>query len=336
MFVREINKAEIVFLQIEKSSMLAYYSRKLTSPERMTAYVRKDDAVIKSQNEVLDKRAYKNVFKYMTIEAFLISLFSKTWRFYEPKQWNDKFERRFYCANYLLPNSDENTPLLYATCVTKAKNSAAAWKVYSHGQGLSSHCVQLELDVVELRNELRKSGMRVDEKDVVYKKENYILGLHKRSSVDYQYYFSKFSYENFLSLLTLKREAYSYEQEVRFFVRSKDYKPRSIRKRCEYYDIPIEWNRVIKKVRIDHSCSDAELVSVQQACFSVGINPIIKKYNFVGKLIKPNGCKDIEFEKFDIDAMPGKQRITVRYLGDMASFSKTLDVEEVLKPYENY
>lgn len=312
LFVRNINHAEIVILQIEKSTGLAYYSRKLTSPERIIAYVRKEDNVIKAKEDVLDKKAYKNVFKYMTIEAFLVSLYSKTWRFYEPKQWNDKYERRFYCANYQLPNSDKKTPLLYATCVTRAKNSEAAWKVYSHGQGLSSHCVQLELDVVELRNELRKSGMRIDEKDVVYKNENYILELHKHSSAGYQYYFSKFSYENFLSLLTLKRDAYNYEQEVRFFALPNDYKSRNNRSKSEYYDIPIEWNKVIKKVRIDHSCSNAELVSIQQACFSVGINPIIKNFNFIGHLKKPNGCKDVEFERFDIDAMPGKQRITIK------------------------
>lgn len=312
LFMQNISHADIVLLQIEKSTGLAYYSRRLTSPERITAYVRKGGTVIKGKEDILDKKAYKNVFKYMTIEAFLISLYNKTWRFYEPKKWSDKFERRFYCAEYQLPNSDEKTPLLYATCVTRAKSSEAAWKVYSHGQGLSSHCVQLELDVVELRRELRKSGMRVDEKYVVYKNENYILDLHKRKSASYQYYFTNFSYENFLSLLTLKRDAYSYEQEVRFFACPKEYQPRNLGRKCEYYDMPMEWNKVIKKVRIDHSCSDAELVSIQQACFSVGINPIIKNYSFVGNLIKPNDCRDIEFEKFDIDAMPGKQRITIR------------------------
>lgn len=310
--VKTINNIDLVFLKVEKCKTMAYYSRKQTSPERITAYIRKANDSKKVKEEVLDKKSYKVVFKYMSLEAFLISLYNRTWRFFEPKKWNDKFERRFYCANFQIPGSSANTPLLFATCITRAKNSEAAWKVYSHGQGLGSHCIQMELDVVELRKELAKSGMLIDERSVVYKSEKYILDLHKRKSNDYSRYFANFTYDKYLSLLTLKREAYSYEQEVRLFARPNVYLQRSLGRKCLYNDMHLDWSKVIRKVKIDHSCSDAELVSVQQACFSVGINPVIKNYTFVGNLVKPANCVDIEFERFDIDAMPGRQRITIK------------------------
>ena len=75
--------------------------------------------------------------------------------------------------------------------------------------------------------------------------------------------------------------------------------------------LKINWSDVISKVRIDKKCSDAELVSIQRACISVGINPVIKNYAFIGNIIPPNGLKDIEFERYDIDDMPGTSCITI-------------------------
>ncbi len=34
-------------------------------------------------------------------------------------------------------------------------------------------------------------------------------------------------------------------------------------------------------------------------------------YNFIGGIIPPLGLKDVEFEKFDIDDMPGASSITI-------------------------
>lgn len=312
-YLENINEKNIAFIKVEKSDEIVYFTRKATSPERMTAYQRTVDGTIKPLDETTTRKLYKKVYKYMTLEAFLISLYNKNWRFFEPKKWNDKFERRFYCAKYQLPNfTVTSTPLLYATCVTRAQNNEAAWKVYSHGQGLGTHCVQLELDIVELRKELNSSNLLIEERAVDYKSENYILNLHKKETKHYSEYFDNFDYRKFLKLLTLKREAYSHEQEVRLFAKPKEYTPISKGKQCLNIDLHIEWNNVIKKVRIDHSCSDAELVAIQQACFSAGINPVIKGYTFISNMPKPQKCVDIEFVRFDIDAMPGSQKIVIK------------------------
>lgn len=300
----------VVILEIKKTTSTAYFSRVETTPARQIAYRYTEDV----QGEIsISKEGmrYTKVFKYMTLEAFLTSLYCGTWRFFEPSKWNDKFEQRFYCANYKIPSAKGNTPQLFATCVTRVKNSEAAWKVYSNGQGLGAHCLQLELDIVELRKQLRASGLHFEEKLIVYKPESVIINLHKRRTPYYKKYFTSFTLDSFLNLLSLKRDAYTYEQELRLFVIPTNGGNRNNYKKAQHQDLKIDWKNVISKVRIDKNCSDAELVSIQRACISVGINPIIKNYTFIGKIVLPKGVKDIEFERFDIDDMPGASRITI-------------------------
>ena len=302
----------VVILEIKKALSTAYFSRIETSPARQIAYKYTKN----SQNGfsiLKEEMRYTKVFKYMTLEAFLISLYSSTWRFFEPSKWNDKFEQRFYCANYVLPTAKGNTPQLFATCLTKVKNSDAAWKVYSNGQGLGAHCLQLELDIVELRKQLRATGYQFEEKIVEYKPENVILDLHKKREKYYIEYFSSFTLNSFLNLLSMKRDAYTYEQEIRMFIIPVGDGERHKYKKAQHKDLTIDWRDVITKVRIDKKCSAAELVSVQRACLSVGINPIIKNYTFIGNnnINPPYGLKDVEFEVYDIDDMPGTSSITI-------------------------
>lgn len=308
-----LDSKNVILLRIEKIVPIAYYSRRSSSPERLIAYARYSHVGTKVKDVAVEKKSYTRVYKYMTIEAFLVSLYAGTWRFYEPNKWSDKYERRFYCADYQIYGAEQATPQLFATCVTRNQNSEAAWKVYSHGQGLSSHCVQLELDIDKLRTELRNKRFDIVEKSVEYKHEKYILELHnKGKSKDYTEYFSSFSIDKFLKLLILKRDAYSYENEVRIFAIPKENGKRSRGNKCQSIDLAIDWSKVIRKVRIDKACTDAELISVRQACFSAGINPCIKGYQFIGNIHKPENSVDIEFELYDIDAMPGKSRIVIK------------------------
>lgn len=111
--------------------------------------------------------------------------------------------------------------------------------------------------------------------------------------------------------MSLKRDAYSYEQEIRLFVIPSNGGKRNTSKHAQSQDLKIEWRDVISKVRIDKSCSDAELATIQRACFSVGINPIIKNYSFIGNNMPQIDLKDVEFERFDIDDMPGGSTLNI-------------------------
>ena len=306
-----INDKDVIILEINKSKSTSFFSRVETTPARQIVYkfkeIDKGQYGISNENEM----RYSKVYKYMTLEAFLTSLYCRTWRFFEPSKWNDKFEQRFYCANYTLPAAIANTPQLFATCITRERNSEAAWKVYSHGQGLGAHCLQLELDVVELRKQLRDTGYQFEERPIEYISENAILDLHKKRKPYYKKYFTTFTLDSYLRLLSLKRDAYTYEKELRLFIIPHNGMRRNKGKKAQFMDINIDWKNIITRVRVDKKCSDAELVSIQRACFTIGINPVIKNYNFIGTVPIPSGLKDVEFEKFDIDEMPGTSSITI-------------------------
>lgn len=305
-----VNDKDVVIFEINKAKSTTYFSRVETTPARQIAYRYTQD-VEGNVSFSKEEMRYTKVYKYMTLDAFLTSLYCGTWRFFEPSKWNDKFEQRFYCANYTLPAAKGNTPQLFATCVTRVRNSEAAWKVYSNGQGLGAHCLQLELDIVELRKQLRASGLRFEEKLIIYEPENVIMDLHKKRKPYYKKYFGSFTLDSFLNLLSLKRDAYTYEQELRLFIIPMNGGKRNKCKKAQYQDMIINWSGVITKVRIDKKCSDAELVSIQRACISIGINPVIKNYTFIGNIVPPTGIKDVEFERFDIDDMPGTSSITI-------------------------
>lgn len=305
-----IEEKELVILEIFKAKSTAYLCRTKTTPARQIAY-RYSENVDGNVSTLKEEMRYESVYRYMTLETFLASFYRKSWRFFEPSKWNDKFEQRFYCAKYTLPAAMGNTPQLFATCVTKKENSEAAWKVYSNGQGLGAHCLQIKLNTSELRKWLRGTGIQFEERIVKYESEYKILNLHKKSNPYYHEYFGSFTLNSFLNLLSLKRDAYTYEQEVRLFLIPDDEGKRNHTKNAKSKDVPIDWRKIVEKVRVDKQCTDAELVSIQSACFSVGINPIIKKYSFIGSITPPPGCKDVEFERYDIDDMPGKKSISI-------------------------
>ncbi|WP_337671680.1 AlbA family DNA-binding domain-containing protein [Prevotella sp.] len=134
-YIYTINSKRVVVFRIEKAESVAYYSRRQTSPARLIAYTRSTiGSRIKEVAE--EKKYYVTVYKYMTIEAFLMSLYTKTWRFFEPSKWNDKYEQRFYCANYqidgaknvLRPNclplvlQEKRTAKLLGKCILMGKD----------------------------------------------------------------------------------------------------------------------------------------------------------------------------------------------------------------------
>ena len=50
-------------------------------------------------------------YKYMSLDSFIVSLVNHTWRFVEPKKWKDKYEGRFYNADYSKVLTGDNNPV---------------------------------------------------------------------------------------------------------------------------------------------------------------------------------------------------------------------------------
>ena len=305
-----LNDNQYAIIEVSKSEQTVYYSRLDSSPERVVEYTRRGTTI-----SAIFKANYSSLFKYMTLESFILSLNDKSWRFCEPSEWKDQFEKRFYCAKYYSPHLETMAPQLFATCVTRKENNEAAWKVYASGEGLGSHCVQLRLNVIELRKQILNSEFIYYERLVQYKDESFLLNLHKKRYRHYKDYFAPFTKERFLQLLSLKRDAYSYEHEVRLFAEPRHFGKRSMKKQKDSSKyISIIWKDVIKAIKVDSNCSLAELQSLQRGLLYNGIKPV-----FIGKT-KVDDWEDcpfqtfrtIQVEEFDINAMPGPRRIRIR------------------------
>lgn len=262
-------------------------------------------------------------YKYMTLESFILSLHNATWQFAEPTKWNDEYEGRFYHAKYDdVDKPKECPPKLFATCITGEVASEAAWKVYSHGQGLGSRCVQIKVNMKKLREKLSnqitkkcKGGSEVVEGKVYEGLVYYDLSdaeidneIHTVNGTYYHTFFDGFNREKFLKLLLIKRKAYEYEKETRLFIVPNDFSPINIRKRKgkgETIQVIIDWKDIIEEIRIDKKCSDGEKASIKYALDKAGI-----VYREVKKANKTMPG-EIPLLLFNVDEMEGKKSIKI-------------------------
>lgn len=223
------------------------------------------------------KNLSRHTFKYMDLETAMRCIKGKTIRFAQPDTWPDKYEGRFYNADYKnVTNNYNNTPKLYACCVTFTKVSEAAWKTYTYNKkGFGSRCVQFRFDKSKFRNELYKfaksnkqSKYKVYEGDVSYAISDFqIDSLHQKSSPFYAQYFYDFKLDKYLKLLLIKRPAFKYEEEFRFFMI-----PDNQNIENSHIDVPISWPTIIDEILIDEDCSDVEIEAFKAFCKKYGID----------------------------------------------------------------
>ena len=261
-------------------------------------------------------------YKYMTIEAFILSLHNGTWQFVEPTKWNDEYEGRFYHANYDEINKPADCPpKLFATCITGEIASEASWKVYSHGQGLGSKCVQIKINMQKLRKKLSNQILKKTDKgeEIVVGKiyeglvyydlsDVEINTIHITSGAYYQTFFDAFDREKFLKLLLIKRKAYEYEKETRLFIVPNAFFPIKIRThkgKGETIQVKMDWKDIIEEIRIDKKCSDGEKTSIKYALDKAGI-----AYREVKKIDKTK-TNEIPLLLFNVDEMEGKKGIKI-------------------------
>lgn len=142
--------------------------------------------------------------------------------FQQPSEWMDDFESRFYNADYSNILTDYQcktiTPRLLSCCFTYGYETEAAWKTYGNG-----NIVRLEINKFKL---LKALNCWAEENNCTiyfgYVYYTYplrrIKDIHKGTQRENPLWFEKFELNNYLSLLLLKRQAYSNEMEERFFI----------------------------------------------------------------------------------------------------------------------
>lgn len=219
-------------------------------------------------------------YKYLNLDAALKCIDNGTLQFVEPSRWQDKYERRFYTADYSSQkvNEPEDCPILFATCMTTTRFDEAAWKLYTYEQtGLGAYCVEFQINKHKFRQKLVKSleyKDRVYEGVVMYCSPSMIDKIHQKkiekrgimtNNTHYENYVMKHTgvpyITNYLNLLLMKRDAFKHESETRFFIVKNDKKGTSksqqkiIDDKVEYGEAillkNIDWIEIIEKVYIN-------------------------------------------------------------------------------------
>ena len=214
----------------------------------------------------------KTVYKYMDFETAIICLTNSSIRFVEPTEWLDKYEGRFYEASYSEVCKDTNyTPKLYACCFTLNKTSEAAWKTYSYNKnGLAYRCLQFKIDLSKLRNLLNdycsSNNMTLYESKMNYElTDEELNSIHLAKSPLHVSYFEDFSLQSYLTLLSLKRTAFYYEDELRYFIVPNN------RITDKTLFVNFQWKDVVTEIFVDEKTTDTELEIVTKYCKNSGI-----------------------------------------------------------------
>ena len=150
-------------------------------------------------------------------------------RFCEPTQWNDKYESIFYRSEKFL-SEDLRQKKVYASCFTTKKENEAAWKAYlssDSGDLKSALSFRLEISRSKMINALLKQfgDCELYEAPVAYLHKNQVFssldsnrprirgfsqGTFRKGGVT--------DWNAYISLLSVKRDYFSYEDEARYFI----------------------------------------------------------------------------------------------------------------------
>ena len=181
---------------------------------------------------------------------------NNTIRFRKPSEWKDPYESRYYLANYDNVIKEPFNRDLFACCFTKQNKCEAAWKMYKAD---NSPCVKFCICIGQLRKFLDiyayQHNAGLYEGNIYYGlKDDVINTLYKKSSDYYHVLFDDFNLKSFLNLMMIKRDAFSYEQEMRFLLNGD-----SLCNDEDFINVPIPWNLCLKKICYNGDMTDDEI-----------------------------------------------------------------------------
>ena len=268
----------------------------------------------------------EHYYKYMSLDSALECLKNNNICFNQPSNWDDKYESRFYNANYIdNKGTDVTMPKSYACCFTSKQDNEAAWSIYSHNQQSDkSIVVEFKLNARELHRQLltnlKDSVIYIglvkywDKKiiDNIHKQKIPINDLFIRAKESdnpyYYHFFDGFSKDHFFSLMLLKRDAFEHEQEIRIFV-----VPNSQESTQKYTLVNINWIDLIEQVRIDSKCPPEKKEELQKA---------LSKLYFEKKAAIDAGCKKHQRNNKDIKVFLEKNLVfSDKYNGDVKNLN---------------
>jgi hypothetical protein len=264
-----------------------------------------------------------HVYRYMSYSTFIRCLLSGAFRFSEPSQWPDKFESRFYNAIYTPPKKDIIPYKVYAFCTTAKRDSEPSWLMYAANEPTIQIKIKRLKWLESLHNWNKKNGtnqFEIYEAPVNYDlKESHIANIHKpksnlngvtRDMTGHKELFDNFDLDSYLSLLLLKRKAYSYEDEIRYMIVQQDEEKKDSKDE-KYLDVPIFDLDFIEEIRFSSQLSLCQLCKILTIFEGKGW---VQQQTGIEKVILKKDNKVIPLCAFDISE------------GTYADFSKPITI----------
>jgi hypothetical protein len=162
------------------------------------------------------------IFKYIPYKHLLGDITNNRITFVSPRMWEDTLETRYY----KLPNYNKlsfNEPDVFCMCLTskQAENEDAFWHRYAPQ---NDELLKVHYNIKEFFNLLDKfasnNNLKVYVGEAIYVYKTQVLAITPTKNS--LFFPQKFDVEHYLSLMSLKRVAYNYENEIRIFIVSGD------------------------------------------------------------------------------------------------------------------
>lgn len=171
---------------------------------------------------IVDCEKFKFTFyKYMPWKRLHEMLSRKEMVFVNPSLWNDPYEVKYLNTDYSALGYLQ--PKIFCFCVRNDnENEEASWKIYQTNEPdnpLIRISINAQPFLKSLKESAQKLGYTIYMAKVSYRfKQKEINELYKRDNKYFNEYFDNFNEEKYIRLLSVKRKAFKYEQEIRLFL----------------------------------------------------------------------------------------------------------------------
>ena len=160
-------------------------------------------------------------FKYMPLDRFVGCVAEGVFVFVSPMTWKDPFEKMFF--NVDCSAHGYQTENIACLCVTEksSTNEDASWKAYAdYGEKAVRLSINrlLFLDLLDDFAEKNEYEVYIGRAQYGYEKKE-IMSLSTPGTYEYDLFFPyPMERKHYLSVMTLKRSAFEYENEFRIFL----------------------------------------------------------------------------------------------------------------------
>lgn len=170
--------------------------------------------------EFVNCSQFNNTFyKYMSLSRVLQMLENRKMAFIYPELWNDPYEIKYLNTDFSKYGYHQDK--LYCLCVRNDNlNQEASWKIYKEPQ---EPLIRLSINAIKLMQNVASFSKKNNAK-VYFSKIDYSLKtkeideLYKSDSPFYGRYIEGMNELKYIKLMSLKRNAFSYENERRIFL----------------------------------------------------------------------------------------------------------------------